>query len=52
MFFEEFMNAVDAELLNLLGVTSEDLPDYGYMDAWEAGEDPEEVAMNVIESLQ
>lgn len=47
--FEQFMDEVDTHIAGMVGLTSEDLEDYCYYDAWEAGVGPYECAVEVIE---
>jgi hypothetical protein len=42
------MAAVDAELIQLCGLTHQCLADHPYYDAYESEEEPEEVARDVL----
>lgn len=48
MTFEQWMKAVDAELLQMVGTVSGDLPDSGYYDGFEGGMTPYEMAIEVM----
>jgi aromatic ring-opening dioxygenase catalytic subunit (LigB family) len=43
---------VDAELNRLCGMTSYDLPDYCYADAYEAGKQPKTVARLALKAAK
>lgn len=45
--FEAFLAAMD-DLLAPLGVTTDDLPDYLYRDAYDSGALPEDIIENVL----
>lgn len=47
--FEEWMARVDAECINISGVSIYDLPDYAFFQAWRDEETPEDVAARVLE---
>ena len=47
--FAEFMCEVDKEIESICGLTHLDLADYMYADAWEAEEDPLDVAIEVLD---
>lgn len=49
MTFDEWKNKVNAEVQNLIGLSADDLPDFTYRDAFEAGESPESVAQQVVD---
>lgn len=51
MTFEDFMNEVDDILLSTIGCISDDLFDFNYREAYEAGEDPQETVDCLIEEL-
>ena len=51
MDFEQFMAEVDAEIENVLGVTSEDIEDYCYRDAFDNGDSPYETAMEALDAI-
>ena len=50
--FRDFMKKVNKEILALTdgAVDSNDLIDYGFHDAWDACEDPRDVAIDVIQN--
>lgn len=48
--FDEWLEAVNEELLGLSGFSSEDLPDCAYWDAWVSCEEPYETAVKVLEN--
>jgi hypothetical protein len=48
MTFNEFMQQVDAELDRISNLTSDDLADYMYRDAFDNEEDPVNVAVEVL----
>lgn len=48
MSFQAWKRLVDAALLAGCGMVGDDLPDYGYWDAYEDGVDPRTVAKRVI----
>lgn len=41
--FEEWMNKINKLLIPIIGLTTDDLPDLGYMDFYESGTTPEEM---------
>lgn len=47
--FKEFMRQVDNALVAKCGMTHHDLSDFCYRDAFESGENPSEVADEVLE---
>lgn len=49
MTFEQWMKKVDQIIYNICGLTSEDLADFMYYDAWEDGARPEDIANDVLE---
>lgn len=48
--FELWMRAVNAAILNVVGMTSEDLPDYEYHDAFDNNETPRQCAEMMLEA--
>lgn len=46
--FQSYLDRIDAILDREVGCTIDDLPDFDYWSAWDAKEDPEEVARQVI----
>lgn len=46
--FKEFMAEVDKHMEEISGLTHECLGDYMYYDAYESGEEPEDVARQVL----
>lgn len=46
--FEEWKARVDRILLFSTGLTSDDLPDWGYADAFDAGLSPKEAAQSAL----
>jgi len=46
--FNDWWVKVDIALVNMCGMGVEDLPDYCYRDAFNAGQTPREVARDVI----
>lgn len=51
MDFETWMEAVDRELENLCGFSSNDLPDFLYRDAFNDGATPKAIAEEVFTSV-
>ena len=51
MDFEQFMTEVDAVIENVLGVTSEDIEDFCYRDAFDDGESPYDTAMDALDAI-
>jgi hypothetical protein len=49
MTFPEFMTSVDRELHKVSGLTHSDLADFAYRAAYDDGEDPADVAEQVLE---
>lgn len=47
--FKKWMQKVDNNLLDMVGILSADLPDYDYRAAFNAGDTPNDVAKQVIE---
>ena len=50
MTFQEWMNQVNQEVSAIAFVSVLDLPDYMFRDAFDAGCDPAEVAIEVLEN--
>ena len=50
--FEEWMKLVDKELSAICGLTSSDLADFNYKDAWEDGKSAKSIAKKVYKSEQ
>ena len=50
MTFEDWQREVNNALMRMCGMAIDDLPDYDYWCAWEAGDEPEETAKQVIEN--
>lgn len=50
MSFDEWKEEVNVEVANLIGLSADDLPDFRYRDAYDAGETPEDVARQVVEA--
>ena len=48
MTFTQWRFAVDAALTEIAGVIGDDLPDWGYYDAWCEDHCPREVALDVL----
>jgi hypothetical protein len=48
--FEQWKREVDAAILALCGLTADDLPDYGYADAYEDGKSPKATARAAIKA--
>jgi hypothetical protein len=48
--FDVWMSEVDAALVRKIGVSSSDLPDFCYRDAYDEGFTPEEAADEAIEA--
>lgn len=48
MNFEKWMNKVDDYLISKVGMSSEDLPDYHWMDDYEDELSPKESALNYL----
>ena len=48
MLFEEFMKEVNDWLLERASVTADDIDDWPFYDAWDNGEDPEDVALEAL----
>jgi uncharacterized protein DUF5419 len=48
MTFEEFMQAVDVQVMRRVGVSYLDLPDFRYRDAYDDEMSPAECASEVI----
>lgn len=46
--FEDFMVEVDGAIADICGLNSNDLADWRYWDAWDAGYTPGEVAEEVL----
>jgi hypothetical protein len=46
--FEDWKREVDREVERRIGLSSDDLPDYCYRDAYDAGDAPEDVAIEVL----
>lgn len=44
------MEQVNAELVSMCGMGSEDLPDWNYWDAWDDGESPKYAALEVLDN--
>lgn len=49
MDFDTFMELVDGNLNRMVGLTSDDLPDHLYWDAWNDDQTPQECAFDVLE---
>lgn len=49
MSYTEWKQQVDKELVKEIGLTSDDLPDWRFFDAFEEGQEPKEVAMELIQ---
>jgi hypothetical protein len=49
--YRAWMTEVDRALERMCGLASDELPDYGYRDAFDAGEPPGEVATEVLEGI-
>lgn len=47
--FRDWMVKVDARCLRVCGMSIHDLPDWDFASAFDAGEDPEDVADEVME---
>ena len=50
MDFKQWMREVDAAMIALVGVSSGDIADWLYYDAFEAGVDPAEAAQEALEA--
>lgn len=50
--FEQWMDDVNAELLSQMGLTSDDLPDYTYYDAYTDGMAICDVVEEVMENAE
>ncbi|AKF14253.1 hypothetical protein SEA_LUCHADOR_89 [Mycobacterium phage Luchador] len=48
MTYEQWMRHVDALLMRAWGVTSGDIADRLWYDAWESGESPAQVVRDII----
>jgi len=48
--FKEWMDKVDQEIKGVTDLTSEDLPDYMFYDAYEDGVDPAETAAKCLDA--
>jgi hypothetical protein len=49
--FRAWLRRLDAELLALCGLERDDLPDYPYRDAFDAGDAPGEAAAAALEDV-
>ena len=49
MTFENFMATVDGHLIRMIGISSGDLPDFLYWDAWDEEANPLDVALDVMD---
>ena len=47
--FSQWMGKVESEISSIVSLTSEDLEDFGYRDAYDAGERASSVAREVLE---
>ena len=52
MYFDEWQRIVELYLVEKCGMGIEDLPDYDYWEAWDNGENPKNVAEQVIENAR
>jgi hypothetical protein len=52
MTFDEFKAKVNAELIKLCDMTSDDLPDYDYAIAWETRRNPKAVAKAALRAAK
>lgn len=48
MNFEDFMATVDGHLTRMTGLASSDLMDWCYWDCWNDGDNPLDVAIDVM----
>lgn len=48
MTFDQWMAAVDAALVEMTGLRSDDFYDWCYWDCWNDGEYPRDVALDVM----
>ena len=48
--FKKWMSEIDAAVGRLAWVSVYDLPDYNFRDAYESGDTPEQVAMDILEA--
>ena len=52
MDFETWKNAVNAEVLRQTGMGADDLPDYKYRDAYDAGKGAKSVASSAVKAAR
>ena len=50
MTFEQWKSKVDQHLINLCGMTSEDIDDWNYYDAWEDNVPPLHAAKHAMKA--
>ena len=50
--YTAWKSLVNIELHKLCGMSSDDLPDYGYADAYEAGKQPKTVARLALKAAK
>lgn len=48
--FDHYMTTVDREIYARTGLTSSDLEDWSYRDAYDDGTDPEDAAVQALEN--
>jgi hypothetical protein len=48
MTFTQWRNAVDAALMEMIGLTGDDLMDWDYWDCWNDAQCPRDVALDVM----
>lgn len=46
--FDSWMERVENHLMDLVGLTSEDLPDADYWDGWDRGDRPRAFAVRIL----
>ena len=52
MSFDEWMKQVNSEVMAIVGLSCDDLPDCLYWDNWDNGTSPQEMAREVIYNAQ
>lgn len=50
--FEDWQKQVNIRVIKIIGLTIDDLPDFDYWSAWDAGISPSETARDVIQAAR
>lgn len=50
MTFTQWRAAVDAALMEMVGMIGDDLPDWGYWDCWNDDQCPRDTALDLLAS--